>query len=104
MVIDHRNPTERQMGSLSNESFESFLDSLKKAGITISNEAELRERLAEAQRWRYAFQTLAANGKIIGFSFEDHSEGRNEEEIDRAFNEFQFSEKTKAVFSASLKH
>ena len=33
------------MGSLSNESFEEFLDSLKKAGITISNEAELRERL-----------------------------------------------------------
>jgi hypothetical protein len=104
MVIDHRNPTERQMGSLSNESFDSFLDSLKKAGITISNEAELRERLAEAQRWRYAFQTLAANGKVIGISFEDHSEGRNEQEIDRAFNEFQFSDKTKAVFSASLKH
>jgi hypothetical protein len=92
------------MGSLSNESFDSFLDSLKKAGITISNEAELRERLAEAQRWRYAFQTLAANGKVIGISFEDHSEGRNEQEIDRAFNEFQFSDKTKAVFSASLKH
>src|SRR5574343_322807 len=65
------------MGSLSNESFEQVLDSLKKAGITISNEAELRERLAEAQRWRFAFQTLAANGKTIGICFEDHSEGRN---------------------------
>jgi hypothetical protein len=92
------------MGSLSNESFEQFLDSLKKAGITISNEAELRERLAEAQMWRYAFKTLAANGKTIGICFEDHSEGRNEAEIDRAFSEFQFPEKTKAVFSASLKH
>jgi hypothetical protein len=92
------------MGSLSNESFEQFLDSLKKAGIAISNEVELRERLAEAQRWRFAFQTLAANGKIIGISFEDHSEGRNEAEISRAFNEFKFSENTKAVFSASLKH
>jgi hypothetical protein len=92
------------MGSLSNESFEQFLDSLKKAGITISNEAELRERLAEAQRWRYAFQTLAANGKVIGISFEDHSAGSNVAAIDRAFNEFQFSEKTKAVFSANLKH
>ena len=92
------------MGSLSNESFEQFLDSLKKAGITISNEAELRERLAEAQRWRYAFQTLAANGKVIGINFEDHSDGRNEAEISRAFNEYQFSEKTKAVFSANLKH
>ncbi len=92
------------MGSLSNESFEQFLDSLKKAGIAISNEVELRERLAEAQRWRFAFQTLAANGKLLGISFEDHSEGRNEAEITRAFNEFQFSEKTKAVFSANLKH
>jgi hypothetical protein len=92
------------MGSLSNESFEQFLESLKKAGITISNEPELRERLAEAQRWRYAFQTLAANGKTIGICFEDHSDGRNATDIDRAFSEFQFSEKTKAVFSANLKH
>jgi hypothetical protein len=92
------------MGSLSNESFDTFLDSLKKAGITISNEVELRERLAEAQRWRYAFQTLAANGKTIGICFEDHSDGRNEAEIDRAFSEYQFPEKTKAVFSANLKH
>ena len=92
------------MGSLSNESFDQFLDSLKKAGITISREAELRERLAEAQRWRFAFQTLAANGKVIGINFEDHSEGRNEAEIARTFNEFKFSENTKAVFSASLKH
>ena len=92
------------MGSLSTESFEQFLDSLKNAGITISNEADLRERLAEAQRWRFAFQTLAANGKVIGICFEDHSEGRNDAEISRAFNEFQFSEKTKAVFSANLKH
>ncbi len=92
------------MGSLSNESFEQFLDSLKKAGITISNEAQLRERLAEAQRWRYAFQTLAANGKTIGICFEDQSQGNNGAELERAFNEFQFSEKTRAVFSASLKH
>jgi hypothetical protein len=92
------------MGSLSTESFDQFLDSLKDAGITISNEAELRERLAEAQRWRFAFQTLAANGKVIGICFEDHSEGRNEAQIDRAFADFQFSAKTKEVFSANLKH
>lgn len=92
------------MGSLSNESFEQFLESLKKAGIIISKEAELRERLAEAQRWRYAFQTLAANGKILGICFEDRSEGRNEDAISRAFSEFHFPEKTRAVFSANLKH
>ena len=34
------------MGSLSNESFDEFLDSLKQAGVAISNELELRERLA----------------------------------------------------------
>lgn len=92
------------MGSLSTESFEQFLDSLKKAGISISNEAELRARLGEVQHWRYAFQTLAANGKTIGICFEDSSEGRNEAEIARAFNEFLFPEKTRAAFSASLKH
>ena len=92
------------MGSLSNESFEQFLESLKKAGIAISNEAQLRERLAEAQRWRYAFQTLAANGKTIGICFEDQSQGANEAEINRTFNDFQFSEKSRAVFSANLKH
>ena len=92
------------MGSLSNESFEQFLDSLKKAGITISNEVQLRERLAEAQRWRYAFQTLAANGKTIGICFEDHSNGSNEADIQRAFNEFHVSDKARAVFAANLKH
>lgn len=92
------------MGSLSDESFEQFLDSLKKAGITISNEAELRERLAEAQRWRYAFKTLAANGRSIGISFSDDSGGRNRADIERAFAEFRFSEGSQAVFSASLRH
>lgn len=91
------------MGSLSNESFDQFLDSLKKAGISISREAELRERLAGAYNWRFAFQTMAANGKSIGISFEDHSQGRNQTEIERAFNEFQFPENSRDVFSASLK-
>jgi hypothetical protein len=99
-----RIPKETAMGSLSIESFEQFLDSLKKAGIAISKEAELRERLAEVQLWRFAFQTLAANGKAIGISFEDRTQGRNQAEIERAFNEFHFSEKTKAIFSASLQH
>lgn len=92
------------MGRLSNESFEHFLDSLKKAGITICREAELRERLAETQLWHFAFQTLAANGKAIGICFEDHTQGRNQAEIERAFNEFHFPEKTKAIFSANLQH
>jgi len=92
------------MGSLSYETFEQFLDSLKQAGITVTNEAELRQRLAEAYNWRFAFQTMAANGRSIGIDFEDRSHGRNKTAIERAFNEFHFSEQSKAIFSANLKH
>lgn len=88
------------MGSSCKESFDEFLALLKKAGIEITNEAELRERLAEAQRWQYAFKTLAANGRQLGIRFGGTS---NEAEIHRAFAEFQLSESTEAVFTASLK-
>lgn len=91
------------MGSLSNESFEDFLDSLKKAGVKITNERELRARLAEVQRWRYAFEILAMNGRSIGIRFENHDRGCNEAEIHRAFTEFRFPESSEAVFAASLK-
>lgn len=91
------------MGSLSTESFEEFLDSLKQAGIEVTNESELRERLAEAQRWRYAFTTLAANGRALGIRFEDRSAGGNEEQIRQAFAQFHFPERAEAAFAASLK-
>ncbi len=92
------------MGSLSTESFDEFLDSLKQAGVAISNERELRERLAEAQRWRFAFATLASNGRILGIRFEDRSAGGNEAQIQRTFAKFQFPESMEAAFSASLKN
>jgi hypothetical protein len=91
------------MGSLSNESFDKFLDSLKQAGVAISNERELRERLAEAQRWRFAFSTLASNGRPLGIRFQDHSAGVNHAEIHRAFLQFQFPESMEAAFAASLR-
>ncbi len=91
------------MGRLSNESFDEFLASLKQAGIAISNEAELRARLAEVDRWRYAFATLAANGRSIGIRFQDLSAGRNEAQIHQAFARFDFPEKLQAAFAASLK-
>jgi hypothetical protein len=91
------------MGSLSEESFGEFLDSLKQAGIVISNERELRERLAETQRWRYAFATLAANGRSLGIRFRDLSAGKNESLISSALARFQFPERLQAVFAASLK-
>ncbi len=90
------------MGRLSNESFEEFLNSLKKAGIAVTNEEELRERLAEAQRWRYAFTTLAANGRSLGIRFEEQA-GANEAEIHRAFAEFEFPQRAEEVFAASLR-
>lgn len=91
------------MGSLSNESFDEFLDTLKQAGVVISNELELRERLAEVQRWRFAFTTLASNGRPLGIRFQSQSSGVNEDEIHRAFTQFKFPESTKVAFSASLK-
>ena len=57
------------MGSYYNESYAEFLDSLKAAGLVIRNESEVRERLAESQRWRTAFMTLAANGRTLGIEF-----------------------------------
>lgn len=91
------------MGSLSTESFDEFLDSLKQAGVAISNERELRERLAEAQRWRFAFATLASNGRTLGIRFEDRSSGIDEERIHRTFEQFQFPQSLEAAFAASLK-
>jgi hypothetical protein len=91
------------MGSLSSGSFDQFLDSLKQAGVEISNEVELRERLAEAQRWRFAFATLAANGRPLGIRFHDSSSGVNEADIHRAFARFQFPEVLQNTFAASLR-
>ena len=91
------------MGSLSTESFDEFLDSLKQAGVAISNERELRERLAEAQRWRFAFATLASNGRPLGIRFQEQDESVNEAEIHRAFTQFQFPESTEVAFAASLR-
>ena len=91
------------MGSLSTESFDQFLDSLKQAGVAISNERELRERLAEVQRWRFAFSTLATNGRPLGIRFQDHSAGENDAEIHRAFTQFKFPESMEVAFAASLR-
>lgn len=91
------------MGSLSNESFEEFLESLKHAGVAIRNERELRERLAEAQRWRYAFNTLAANGRQLGICFEADAQGTDPAQIHRAFAAFQFPEQSETIFAESLR-
>jgi hypothetical protein len=85
------------------DSFADFLERLKRAGVHIYREGELRERLAEAQRWRYAFCTLAANGESIGIRF-DARDGRcNEDAIRRTFTEFRFPEGSPGEFVARLR-
>ncbi|HPT48767.1 MAG TPA: hypothetical protein PLS67_10780 [Accumulibacter sp.] len=90
------------MGSLSSESFDQFLDSLKQAGVEISNELELRERLAEAQRWRFAFATLATNGRSLGIRFQNGHAGVRKSEIGRVFAHFQLPDMVRTKFAASL--
>ena len=65
------------MGSYYNGSYAEFLDSLKAAGVVIRNESEVRERLAESQRWRTAFMTLAANGRTLGIEFSVEGDQRH---------------------------
>lgn len=91
------------MGSLSNESFEAFLESLKQAGVAITNEVELRERLAEARRWRDAFRTLACNGQLLGIRFEDRGASTNEAALRSAFARFEFPEGSESIIAASMK-
>ncbi|MBK7812821.1 MAG: hypothetical protein IPJ52_00185 [Rhodocyclaceae bacterium] len=91
------------MGRLSDESFEQFLESLKEAGIAISNETELRARLAEARRWQFAFATLAVNGKPLGIRFVNRREGANDAQIWNAFARFDFPSQLQAAFAGSLK-
>lgn len=92
------------MGSLSHESFEEFLELLKAAGISITREQELRERLAEAQAWRYAFMTLAANGRSIGIRFQEPEAGSvDAAKVQTALAQFQFPENSRQAFTASLK-
>ena len=91
------------MGSLSKESFEEFLESLKQAGIEIVKEGEVRERLAEVQRWRDAFTTIVSNGSRIGILFKSRDGSINQAKIHSTFAEFQFPEKSEALFAANLK-
>lgn len=90
------------MGSLSKESFEEFLESLKQAGIDIIKESEVRERLAEVLRWRDAFITIVSNGSRNGILFKSRDGAINQAEIHRTFTKFQFPEQSEAAFAASL--
>jgi hypothetical protein len=89
------------MGRFSTESFDEFLNSLKRLGIVISNELEVRERLAEARRWRYAFTTLANNGRSLGIRFENSN--ADDTAIRNTLARFEFPEPAQASLTAALR-
>ena len=89
------------MGRLSTESFDEFLSSLKRLGIVIRNELELRERMAEARRWRFAFATLASNGRSLGIRFENHN--ADDMAIRNTLARFEFPEPAQSSLTAALR-
>lgn len=90
------------MGKLDTDSFDDFLKSIKQAGVIISNEAELRERMAEAYSWRYAFRTMMANGRRVGICFEESNNSIDEAKIRRAFSRYQLPQGSERILAASL--
>lgn len=90
------------MGKLDTDSFDQFLESIKQAGVVILNEAALRERMAEAHSWRFAFTTMVANGRRAGICFEDRGQRVDEKKIHRAFTEFKLPESSEAILAATL--
>ena len=91
------------MGRRCDETIGQFLESIKKAGVAICNENELRERLEEVKCWHYAFITLASNGRMIGISFSDQGNGVNEGELRETFERYEFPDNVGSVFAAALK-
>lgn len=91
------------MGSFSNESIEDFLNSIKQAGVEITNERELRERMEEAHLWRSAFRTLVVNGRALGIRLMPSAKGSDESLLRRTLQQFQFPEGSDTVVCASIK-
>jgi hypothetical protein len=87
---------------IKDQTYVEFLESLKAAGVAITNERELRERLAETWRWRFAFMTLAANGKPLGISFLNKDANRHLDEIRGAFARYEFPVDSETVFTSRL--
>nr|MBL8410469.1 hypothetical protein [Dechloromonas sp.] len=80
-----------------------FIESLKGAGVAISNEREVIERLEEAREWHFAFTTLVKQGQRIGISFLANP-GLKSVELQRLFAQYHFADQAEATFEASLLH
>ncbi|MBL8397032.1 MAG: hypothetical protein JNL84_02645 [Candidatus Accumulibacter sp.] len=91
------------MSQIPVEPFAEFVDSLKQAGVAISNEEELRERLAETPHWRFAFATLVAYGQALGIRFKKGCNRINGAAVHRAFVRFHLPESAEATLAASIR-
>jgi hypothetical protein len=80
-----------------------FIQSLKSAGVAISKEREVIERLEEAREWHYAFTTLVKQGQRIGISFIANP-GLRSAELQRDFAQYHFPDQVEATFEANLLH
>jgi len=78
-----------------------FLQSLKQAGVEIHNEGEVIERLAEAREWRFAFSTLATQGKRIGIWFAATAKVHSKQ-LKNLFVKFNFTDRDEAAFEAAM--
>lgn len=91
------------MNRTTNTEATQFIQSLKVAGVAISKEHEVIERLEEAREWHYAFTTLVKQGQRIGISFLAQP-GVQSAELQRLFAQYRFAEQAEAAFEASLLH
>lgn len=78
-----------------------FIESLKRAGVLIGNEREVIERLGEAREWRFAFSTLARQGRTLGIWFAATARTRSIQ-LQRLFAKYNFPGNAEAAFEASL--
>ncbi len=90
------------MGKLDTDSFDQFLESIKQAGVVIFNESALRERMAEAHNWRFAFATMVASGRRAGIFFEDRGHRVDAKKIHRAFAKFKLPKSSEAMLATTL--
>jgi hypothetical protein len=99
----HLKPTGNIMIRNPNTESTQFIQSLKVAGVAISKENEVIERLEEAREWHYAFTTLVKQGKRIGISFLANP-GIKSAVLQRLFAQYRFADNAEATFEACLLH
>ncbi|WP_371325082.1 hypothetical protein VX159_06080 [Dechloromonas sp. ZY10] len=78
-----------------------FVQSLKRAGVSISDERQVIERLAEAREWHYAFSTLVKQGRRIGIWFAATAKLRSPR-LQRLFARYHFTPGAEAAFEQCL--